>query len=223
MEMKFLFQISIIFCLSFSSDLYEYEIKSFGIKVAKCDIAISDTIYNNESSILLEYSVSTLNIFNRLFPINNKYTIIINSNNSTTYFKKYTTQPQITNSIETKIIDGKVYYSDSNYYIPPNTLNIFSLLYLLMKNPDKINSDNNAILEREGKMYSYSIINKDKEYILNLFAMDDDEGLIKYTDIFTWAIFKDDVKRHIYINDNRIDKCVVKNGLLNFSAEYIDR
>ena len=221
--MKFLFQISIIFCLSFSSDLYEYEIKSFGIKVAKCDIAISDTIYNNESSILLEYSVSTLNIFNRLFPINNKYTIIINSNNSTTYFKKYTTQPQITNSIETKIIDGKVYYSDSNYYIPPNTLNIFSLLYLLMKNPDKINSDNNAILEREGKMYSYSIINKDKEYILNLFAMDDDEGLIKYTDIFTWAIFKDDVKRHIYINDNRIDKCVVKNGLLNFSAEYIDR
>ena len=221
--MKFLFQISIIFCLSFSSDLYEYEIKSFGIKVARCDIAISDTIYNNESSILLEYSVSTLNIFNRLFPINNKYTIIINSNNSTTYFKKYTTQPQITNSIETKIIDGKVYYSDSNYYIPPNTLNIFSLLYLLMKNPDKINSDNNAILEREGKMYSYSIINKDKEYILNLFAMDDDEGLIKYTDIFTWAIFKDDVKRHIYINDNRIDKCVVKNGLLNFSAEYIDR
>ena len=221
--MKFLFQISIIFCFSFSSDLYEYEIKSFGIKVAKCDIAISDTIYNNESSILLEYSVSTLNLFNRLYPVNNKYTIIINSNNSTTYFKKYTTQPKITNSIETKIIDDKVYYSDSNYYIPPNTLNIFSLLYLLMKNPDKINFDNNSILEREGKMYSYSIINKDKEYMLNLLAIDDDEGLIKYTDIFTWAIFKDDVKRHIYINDNRIDKCVVKNRFFNFSAEYIDR
>ena len=223
MEMRLIFKILIIFSFALSSDIYQYEIKSFGIKVAKCDIAIRDTIYNNESSILLEYTVNTLNIFNRLFPINNKYTIIINDNNSTTYFKKFTTQPQITNSIETKIKNGKVYYSNSNYDIPSNTLNIFSLLYLLMKKPDQINFNDHDILEREGKKYSYSITNENTKYILNLFEIDDDEGLIKYTDIFTWAIFKDNVERHIYIKDKIIDKCVVKSGVLNFSAEYIEK
>jgi len=45
----------------------EYKIKSFGIPVAECTMAIKDTIYNNEKSILLNFTVNTLNIFDRLY------------------------------------------------------------------------------------------------------------------------------------------------------------
>ena len=213
----------LFFCLSFCSDVYEYKIKSFGIQVAKCSMSIKDTVYNNKNSILLNFTVKTLNIFDVFYPINNKYTIIIDDKNiSTKYFKKDTIQPEIINSIETIIKDGTIYYVDSNYSIPSNTLNIFSLLYFLMMDPIQINYNQNNILEREGKFYSYSIFKDNEKYELDIFPLDDDVGLIKYTDIFTWAIFKDGVKRYIYIDDNKIQKCVVKSGILNFTAEYVE-
>ena len=222
MEMKITIYI-LFFCLSFCNELYEYKIKSFGIQVAECTIAIKDTIYNNENSILLNFTVNTLNIFDQLYPINNKYSIIINDKYNTTYFKKYTVQPQIINSIETEIREDVIYYVDSNYSIPSNTLNIFSLLYLLMKNPDQINFNTNNLLEREGKIYSYLVLNNGEKYKLEILSIDDDPGLIKNTDIFTWAIFKQNVNRYIYIKNNRINKCIVKSGILNFTAEYIEK
>lgn len=213
----------LFFCLSFCSDVYEYKIKSFGIQVAKCSMSIKDTVYNNKNSILLNFTVKTLNIFDVFYPINNKYTIIIDDKSSSTkYFKKHTTQPEIINSIETIMKDNMIYYVDSNYSIPSNTLNIFSLLYFLMIDPIQINYNPNNILEREGKFYSYSIFKDNEKYELDIFPLDDDVGLIKHTDIFTWAIFKDGVKRYIYIDDNKIQKCVVKSGILNFTAEYIE-
>ena len=212
-----------LFCLSFCSDIYEYKIKSFGIHVAKCSMSIKDTMFNNNNNILLNFTVNTLNIFDVLYPINNKYTIIIDNNSiGTNYFKKHTIQPKIINSIETTIKDDIIYYIDSGYFIPENTLNIFSLLYFLMMDPIQIHYNQNNILEREGKFYSYSIFKDNEKYELDIFPLDDDVGLIKYTDIFTWAIFKDGVKRYIYIDDNKIQKCVVKSGILNFTAEYIE-
>ena len=222
MEMKNTIYI-LLFCLSFCNEFYEYRIKSFGIPVAECTMAIKDTIYNNEKSTYINVIVNTLNLFDRLYPVNNKYSIIINKENSTTYFEKYTIQPKIINSIETEIKDDKVLYKDSDYLIPPNTLNIFSLLYVLMNKPDQINFNDENLLEREGKFYSYSVVGNREKYELNISSINDDEGLIKNTDIFTWAIFKKNVKRYIYINDNRIDKCVVKSGILNFTAEYIQK
>ena len=222
MEMKNIIYI-LLFCLSFSNEFYEYRIKSFGIPVAECSMGIKDTIYNNEESTLLNFTVNTINAFDMLYPVNNKYSIIINKENSTTYFQKHTIQPQIINSIETEIKDDKVLYKDSNYSIPANTFNIFSLLYVLMNNSEQINFDDKNLLEREGKFYSYSVVKNEGKYELNISSIDDDEGLIKNTDIFTWAIFKKNVKRYIYINDNRIDKCVVKSGILNFTAEYMQK
>ena len=213
----------LFFCLSFCSDVYEYKIKSFGIQVAKCSMSIKDTVYDNNNSILLKFTVNTLNIFDVFYPINNKYTIIVDDKSiSTKYFKKHTTQPKIINSIETTMKDDMIYYIDSDYLIPPNTLNIFSLLYFLMIDPIQINSNQNNILEREGKFYSYSIVKDNEKYKLDISPQDDDVGLIKHTDIFTWAIFKDDVKRYLYIDNNKIQKCVVKSGILNFTAEYIE-
>ena len=222
MEMKNTIYI-LLFCLSFCNEFYEYRIKSFGIPVAECTMAIKDTIYNNEKSTYINVIVNTLSLFDRLYPVNNKYSIIINNDNSTAYFQKYTIQPQIINSIETEIRDDKVLYKDSDYLIPRNTLNILSLLYVLMKKPDQVNFNKENLLEREGKFYSYSVYENGEKYELNISPIDDDEGLIKNTDIFTWAIFKENVKRYIYINDNRIDKCVVKSGILNFTAEYIQK
>jgi len=222
MEMKNIIYI-LLFCLSFCNEFYEYKIKSFGIPVAECTMAIKDTIYNNEKSILLNFTVNTINVFDRLYPVNNKYSIIINNENSTTYFQKYTIQPRIINSIETEIKDDKVLYKNSDYSIPSNSFNIFSLLYLLMNSPEQINFNDENLLEREGKFYSYSVAKNGGKYELNILSIDDDEGLIKNTDIFTWAIFKENVKRYIYINDNRIDKCIVKSGILNFTLEYIQK
>ena len=222
MEMKKIIYI-LFFSLSFCSDVYEYKIKSFGVQVAKCSMSIKDTVYNNNNSILVNFTVNTLNIFDIFYPINNKYTIIIDDKSiSTKYFKKHTMQPEIINSIETIIKDDMIYYVDSNYLIPSNTLNIFSLLYFLMMDPIQINSNQNNILEREGKFYSYSVFKDNEKYELDILPLDNDVGLIKHTDIFTWAIFKDDVKRYIYIEDNKIQKCVIKSGILNFTAEYIE-
>jgi hypothetical protein len=92
-----------------------------------------------------------------------------------------------------------------------------------MKNPDQINFNTNNLLEREGKIYSYLVLNNGKKYQLEIFSIDDDPGLIKNTDIFTWAIFKQNVDRYIYIKNDRINKCVVRSGILNFTAEYIEK
>ena len=92
-----------------------------------------------------------------------------------------------------------------------------------MNKPEQIDFDTENLLEREGKFYSYSVAKNEGKYELNISSIDDDEGLIKNTDIFTWAIFKENVKRYIHINDNRIDKCIVKSGIFNFTAEYIQK
>lgn len=211
----------LLFSFILSFDKYKYKIKVFNIPVADCSIMIKDTVYNGYIQTLMNFEVKSLKFYEKIYPVNNKYSLIINKEYSTKYFKKNTIQPQIINSIETKIKNDTVYYNESNYFIPENTLNIFSLLYLLMKDPEQLNFKSNNILEREGKFYSYSIINDNDKYILDIFSLSDDVGLIKDTDIFTWAIFQDNVKRYIYINNNKIEKCVVKSGILNFTAEYI--
>ena len=76
-------------------------------------------------------------------------------------------------------------------------------------------------MKREGKFYFYSIKKADQKYILDLNPIDDDNGVIEHTDIFTWALFKSNVQRTITLNNNRIEKCLVKSGFLNFTAEYV--
>tara|TARA_Y100000996_G_scaffold100181_1_gene72443 strand:+ start:738 stop:1406 length:669 start_codon:yes stop_codon:yes gene_type:complete len=220
MEVKFKFlYILFLYCL-FGYEKHEYKIKSFGVPVAKCFVTISDTIYDNQINTLLRYEVKTLNIFNTFYPIKNEYLIIIDDNYTTKYFEKNTIQPNIQNYIKTTSRNGKTYYYDTEYLIPPKTLNIFSLLYALVN--DSINkSYNKSMLEREGKFYFYSIKTVGQKYILDLNPIDDDNGVIEHTDIFTWALFKANVQRTIILNDNRIEKCVVKSGFLNFTAEYV--
>ena len=221
MEMKFNFlYILLLYCL-FGYEKHEYKIKSFGIPVAKCIVTISDTIYDNQINTLLRYDVKTLNIFNTFYPVNNKYLIIIDDYYTTKYFEKNTIQPNIKNYIKTESRVDKIYYYDTDYLIPSKTLNIFSLLYALINEPLNKGSYNKSMLEREGKFYFYSLEMIDQKYVLDLEPIDDNNGVIEYTDIFTWALFKANVQRTIILNNNRIEKCLVKSGFLNFTAEYI--
>ena len=221
MEVKFKFlYILFLYCL-FGYEKHEYKIKSFGVPEAKCFVTISDTIYDNQINTLLRYEVRTLNIFNTFYPIKNEYLIIIDDNYTTKYFEKNTIQPNIQNYIKTESRDDKIYYYDTEYLIPSKTLNIFSLLYALVDESFNRVSYNKNMLEREGKFYFYSIKKADQKYILDLNPIDDDNGVIEHTDIFTWALFKSNVQRTITLNNNRIEKCLVKSGFLNFTAEYV--
>ena len=84
--------------LLFSNENFNYKIKYFGIHAANCSISISDTLFNNNSSKKINFNVQTQPIFNFLFPINNNYSIILDSDDRILYFSKNTKQPKIENS-----------------------------------------------------------------------------------------------------------------------------
>ena len=102
MEMKNIILI-LLFSFILSFDKYKYKIKVFNIPVADCSIMIKDTVYNGYIQTLMNFEVKSLKFYEKIYPVNNKYSLIINKEYSTKYFKKNTIQPQIINSIETKM------------------------------------------------------------------------------------------------------------------------
>jgi len=81
---------------------------------------------------------------------------------------------------------------------------------------------NNCIIEREGLLYDALIdFNEEKSmYNLSLKNKNNFDPIIEHTDIFTWALFKENYKREIFINpDNKmLEKCVFSKGLMKVSA-----
>ena len=122
----------ILISLLFSNDKFNYKIKYFGIHVAGCSILSSDTLFNNESSKKITFNVKTKPFFKFFFPINNKYSIILNENNRILSFIKNTSQPKVENFLKTKIINNRVVYDNHDFEILPNYYNIFSVLYIIM-------------------------------------------------------------------------------------------
>ena len=127
-------------------------------------------------------------------------------------------------------MNDKVTYNNSSTLIPPNNFNIFSLLYFLSIN--KIMSPKNINLEREGLLYWGEIIpihiSPDKnivKYILDFKKNPNSihRSIIENTDIFTWALFKDESKRYITVdyNSNDIIECVFTNGLITMYARNV--
>ena len=59
------------------------------------------------------------------------------------------------------------------------------------------------------------------EYTLKIDELDEKEiGVIKNTDIFSWALFLPNTDKNIKINfkNNKIESCNFKKGLLSFTA-----
>ena len=67
--------------------------------------------------------------------------------------------------------------------------------------------------------------NNIQKYKLDLIANSstDEIGVLEHTDIFTWAVFKENAHRMIWVNvpEQRIEKCNFNVGLFSLTAEYL--
>ena len=202
------------------SSEYNYKIKFLGIHVANCNISITDSLFQNTEVVKLNYKVITKPFINNFFKVDNFYTIIIDKKyHNTLYYRKKTSQPNLTNFIETEFIDNKIRYKDSDIFLKENDVNIFTLLYLISNKDKKINKIKN--LEREGKYYNLEIFRENQVYRLFINEFNDsNKGLIEHTDIFLWALFLPNTSNSIKVSKSGlIQKCTFRRGLLNVSAE----
>ena len=216
----------------------EYKIKYFGLNAALCKSSYIDTtiivpLKDNMNYVekikctKIVYEVKSTGFFDKIFPINNTYVTIVDDNYNMIYYSKKTSQPKLDNSLNTIPIeyniykDRKLYYAESNLTVPIDVINIFTLLYLIEKNPKYLLSKDEIILEKEGKLYNCQIILSDNQYELIFEEVNSNIGALKYTDIFTWGIFIDNSKRIIYTNQEsgNIEKSLFKNKHISFRAD----
>ena len=213
-----------LFCLLNSQENIDYKINIFGFPAAKCTYSLADTIFNDIPSIIINYEVKTVGLYDFFYPVKNKYSIIFNkySYQVLSYYKK-SIQPGVKNEIKTKFVDSMPLY-DNGDYIGKDETNIFVLLYLLSNG--LINEVNNfPVIDREGKKFNYqfSIINK-FSYLINLNQIDKmDAGVIQDTDIFTWGLFLPKTESMIYLDEKLplINKSIFKKGIIRMVANRI--
>ena len=140
------------------------------------------------------------------------------------FFEKSTIQPRLINKIKTINQNDTILYENTNIMIPKNYFNIFSLLYYLSNTPFN-NIQSTVNLEREGLTYICEISKKKKnglyEFELN-FILDKNNAVaaIKNSDIFTWAVFKENASKKIIIDpsNNKIINCILSTSLSTLKA-----
>ena len=204
-------------------ELQNFQVDFLGISAANVQMHTIDTVYHNHNSKLIHFKTESTALIKYFFNIDNSYeTIISNDFNTILSFKKKTKQPNVKNNFETSRLKQETIYNNSSIIIPKNYVNIFSLLYFLSYNP--ITDIKQFDIEREGKFYIGTIIPieiLDNNRILYHLELEKNNALknksvVKNTDIFTWALFKDNAKREILIdyNMNDIISCIFQmNGI----------
>tara|TARA_B100001996_G_C18505028_1_gene532974 strand:- start:60 stop:488 length:429 start_codon:yes stop_codon:yes gene_type:complete len=140
------------------------------------------------------------------------------------FYKKKTYQPEVTNNIETILVDDSLNYNNSDIKISTKDKNIFTILYMFNTNNfnelEKINN-----IEREGKYYKY----KFKEEKINTYKLTFNElnpnnnGVIKHTDIFLWGLFLENSYNKIIMDTSKayIKECYFKKGFMRITAHLI--
>jgi len=214
------------------STTQNFEIQFLGIPTAKVILKIESIIFNNQTAKSITFSTNAINLTKYIFNVDNNYNTITSRNmKNILSFSKDTYQPKLVNNIQTSIIANKVIYNNSLIEIPKNTFNIFSLLCFISKN--KLKELEIFNIEREGLQYKGTIIPidiSDEENIVTyqLYLKENydvrDQPLIQYTDIFTWALFKEKSKKYITIDykNNEILSCTFDIGLIKMSARNIN-
>ena len=204
-------------------ELQNFQVDFLGISAANVQMHTIDTVYHNHNSKLIHFKTESTGLIKYFFNIDNSYeTIISNDFNTILSFKKKTKQPNVKNNFETSRLKKETIYNNSSIIIPKNYVNIFSLLYFLSYN--QITDIKQFDIEREGKFYIGKIIPVeilDNNRILYHLELEKNNALknksvVKNTDIFTWALFKDNAKREILIdyNMNDIISCIFQmNGI----------
>ena len=119
------------------------------------------------------------------------------------------------------------YYNDSQTSIPDSAITIFTLFHLMAY--DLLNSET-FVIEREGLNYNASLIKMHSKDNINKYKLDllanpltDSIGVLEHTDLFTWAVFKKNANRLIWVNvaEKRIEKCNFNVGFFTLTAQYL--
>tara|TARA_B100001142_G_scaffold116297_1_gene118528 strand:- start:9965 stop:10645 length:681 start_codon:yes stop_codon:yes gene_type:complete len=223
MEMK-KYLIILIFQLLVSNDIMKYEVSLYKIPMAEVTINYENTFFQNKKAINLTFKTHTNKFASKIFKVNNDYETIIDPNNfNILSFKKNTYQPGLSNQLHTINKGDNVIYVNTDIIIPENYFNIFSLLYYLTITPfEKVQT--NIKLEREALLYD-CIIKKNKtesfyEYELIFDLINKQQvPIIENTDMFTWAVFKENSYKKIIVGKNKkIKSCVFSVGLTSLRA-----
>ena len=225
MEMKkYILIIFSIYALAAESS--NYQVTLYDIPMANVKIEYTDTILNNIKAIELNFSTETNNFTSQLFKIDNTYRTIINEDTmDILYFEKSTYQPNVTNKIQTINQKDEIIYQNTDILIPKKHFNIFSLLYYLENTPFEM-IENEINLEREGLIYQCIIdkkINGSLSKFILIFNLIEStrSPVVEKSDIFTWALFKENSKKHIIVDysKRKIIKCVFSQGFSTVKDE----
>ena len=207
---------------------HHYQVEFMGIDVANVSMAYRDTVFANHLATVVEFSARTEAISNFFYPVDNYYEIIHSiDTHQILSFRKITTQPGLNSELFTDLKDSRPYYHDSDVSIAKDTITIFTLFYLMAH--DLLGVEKFTI-EREGLNYEASLLKLSNElnfqkYMLNLRinSSPDKMSILQQTDIFTWAVFKKNAARSIWVNTSEkpIEKCIFDLGLINLTAKYL--
>ena len=204
----------------------DYKINFYGLNVAKCKMQIEDTVIYKKECVKIEYFVESTNFMKWLFNVDNHYITIIDKNNhNIVYYNKKSTQPNVNNLIFTNYLDGEVFYNKSSLQINNSEYNIFSLLYDLSFGKTEF-TEEQFVIDREGKKYFGKInLVANNSFSLDTFEINsNNDGVEKFTDIFSWALFLPNTSKiiNIDIDKNIVSSCTFNKGVLKFSAEFIE-
>ena len=216
--------IILIFQLLLSNDIIKYEVSLYKVPMAEVTINYENTFFQNKEAINLTFKTHTNKFASKIFKVNNDYETIIDPNNfNILSFRKNTYQPGLSNQLHTINKGDKVIYANTDIIIPEHYFNIFSLLYYLTITPFE-EVQTNIKLEREALLYD-CIIKKNKtesfyEYELIFDLINKQQvPIIENTDMFTWAVFKENSYKKIVVDKNKkIKSCVFSVGLTSLRA-----
>ena len=216
--------IILIFQLLVSNDIMKYEVSLYKVPMAEVTINYENTFFQNKEAVNLTFKTHTNKFASKIFKVNNDYETIIDPNNfNILSFKKNTYQTGLSNQLHTINQDDNVIYVNTDIIIPENYFNIFSLLYYLTITPFE-EVQTNIKLEREALLYD-CIIKKNKtesfyEYELIFDLINKQKiPIIENTDMFTWAVFKENSYKKIIVGKNKkIKSCVFSVGLTSLRA-----
>lgn len=220
--------LGILLTTLFSQKVQEFDITFLGLKVAKVEIISIDSVFNSLPARFIQFNANTSSFAYSVFPTSCTYQMFVDEDNSIKYFYKETEQPNVKNKIETEIINKKIFYRNTDVELKPNMYNIFSLLDFISLNRTTIPKVNNFKLEREGLVYNAHIIKNLESTFLELNIEIDSEknqtSVLQDTDIFSWAVFKPNASRKIWIDikNKNISKCEFKFGFWKLTAENVN-
>ena len=208
----------------------EFDVTFMGLNAAKVSIIEKDTVFNNMNAKSIIFKTQTVASSKIIFPLDNNYhTIITNDFKRILYFEKSTSQPWLENSLSTDLINEKVSYKNSSVEIQSNFQNIFTLLQYINHIPLEKLLNNTFFIDREGLRYeaTFELLLEENNFVeLNLYLeliVNESYPIIKSTDIFTWAVFKEGADRVLKIKNGKLVYCEFLLGFITMKATLVEK